>query len=63
MEPCNFRNTVGWFVVFTLVSEIDTVFLLINAPGAMQSIDKEPLFCIQFAKQRVCPVVSAVQVF
>ena len=29
----------------------------------MQSIDREPLFCIQFAKQNVYPIVSAVQVF
>ena len=40
-----------------------TVILLINAPRAMQSIDREPLFCTQFAKQKVCPIVSAVQVF
>ena len=29
----------------------------------MQSIDREPLFYTQFAKQKVCPVVPAVQVF
>ena len=42
---------------------IHTVFLLINAPRAMQSIDREPLFCTQFAKKNVCPIVPAVQVF
>ena len=41
----------------------NTVFLLINAPGAMQNIDREPLLCTQFTKQKVCPTVSAVQVF
>ena len=40
-----------------------TVFLLINAPGAVQSIDREPLFCTQFEKQKVSSIVSAVQVF
>ena len=34
-----------------------------NAPVAKQSIDWEPLFCTQFAKQKVCPIVSAGQVF
>ena len=34
-----------------------TVFLLINTPGATQNIDFEPLFCIQFAKQKVCPIM------
>ena len=29
-----------------------TVFLLINAPRAMQNLDREPLFCTQFAKQK-----------
>ena len=38
--------------------EDHTVFLQINTPGAMQSIDREPLFCTQFAKQIVCPIVS-----
>ena len=33
-----------------------TVFLLINAPRAMQNIVREPLFCTQFAKQKVCPI-------
>ena len=28
-----------------------TVFLLINAPTAMQNIDMEPLFCTQFASK------------
>ena len=42
---------------------MNTVFLLIHAPRAMPSIDREPLFCTQFAKQKVCPIVSAVQVF
>ena len=40
----------------------NTVFLLINTPGAMQNIDREPLFCTQFAKQKVCLIVYAVQV-
>ena len=30
----------------------DTVFLLINSPGAIQNIDREPLFCTLFAKQK-----------
>ena len=34
-----------------------TVFLLINAPRAMQNRDREPLFCTQFAKQKVCPTL------
>ena len=29
---------------------LGTVFLLINAPRAMKTIDREPLFCTQFAK-------------
>ena len=28
----------------------NTVFLLINDPRAMQSVDREPLFCTQVAK-------------
>ena len=40
-----------------------TVFLPINALGAMQRIDREPFLCAQFAKQKVGPIVSAVQVF
>ena len=34
-----------------------TVFLLINAPAAMQNIGREPLFCTQFAKQKVYPIL------
>ena len=35
-----------------------TIFLLINAPGAMQNMDREPFFfCAQFAKERVCPTM------
>ena len=34
-----------------------TVFLLINAPGAMRNIDREPLFCTEFTKQKVCPIL------
>ena len=33
------------------------IFFLINAPGAMQNIDREPLFCSQFTKQKVCPIL------
>ena len=29
----------------------------------MKSIDKEPLFSTKLAKQEVCPILSAVQVF
>ena len=50
-------------IVSQSVNFLLTVFLLINAPGAMLNIDREPLFCTQFTKQKVCPVVSAVQVF
>ena len=31
----------------------NTVFLPINASGAMQNINREPLFCAQFAKRKV----------
>ena len=34
-----------------------TVFLLINAPGAMQNINREPLFFNQFTKQKVRPIL------
>ena len=33
--------------------KIHTIFLLMNAPQAMQNIDREPLFCNQFAKPHV----------
>ena len=51
------------WILKVAVTEHTTVFLLINAPGAMQSIDREPLFYTQFAKQKVSSNVSAVQVF
>ena len=34
-----------------------TVFLQINTSGARQNIDREPLFCTQFAKQNFCPIL------
>ena len=43
-----------------LISKLVTkraIFLLINAPGAMQNIDREPLVCTQFTKQKVCPIL------
>ena len=40
-----------------LVKLLYTVFLLINAPRAMQNMDREPLRCTQFAKQKVCPIL------
>ena len=42
------------------INQEPTIFLLINAPGAMQNIDREPLFCTQFAKQKVCPIVYII---
>ena len=36
------------------------VFLLIDAPGATQNMDSEPLLCTQFAKQKVCPILSSL---
>ena len=37
--------------------KVYTLFLLLNASGAMQNIDREPLFCTQFAKQNICPTL------
>ena len=36
---------------------ISPVFHLINTLGAMQNVDREPLFCIQFPMQKVCPIL------
>ena len=33
-----------YVLLLTIVSTIGTIFLLINAPGAMQNIDRESLF-------------------
>ena len=41
-------------------SDTITVFLLINAPGAMQNIDREHLFCTQFAKQNICTILYVI---
>ena len=30
----------------------------LNILGAMQNMDREPLFCTQFAKQKVCPTFN-----
>ena len=48
-ESYSFAVTVLKFVDALILM---TVFLLINAPRAVQSIDREPLFCTQFAKQK-----------
>ena len=40
----------------TCLSVILKAFLLINAPRVMKNMDGEPLFCTQFAKQKVCPI-------
>ena len=34
-----------------------TIFFLIKAHRAMQNMDSEFLFCSQFAKQKLCPVL------
>ena len=34
-----------------------TLFLPINAPRAMQNANRAPLFCAQFAKLKVCPIL------
>ena len=34
-----------------------TIFLLINTPGSIQNMDKVPLLCTQFAKQKVCSIL------
>ena len=38
----------------------NTIFLLINAPGTMQNMVREPLFCTQFAKQKVCTILYII---
>ena len=48
---CGIDNTTG------KGENAATVFLLINTSGAVQNIDREPLFCAQFAKQKVCPIL------
>ena len=39
--------THNWYC--NTINTCITIFLLINAPGAMQNIDWEPLFCTKFA--------------
>ena len=34
-----------------------TVFLRINAPGVMQNMNKESLFCTHFTKQKTCQIL------
>ena len=29
----------------------------------MQNIDREPLFCTQFAKQKVCPILNFIDFY
>ena len=37
-----------------------TIFFLINSRRAMQNTDRELLFCIQFAKQKVCLILYII---
>ena len=36
---------------------LSSIFLLINVPGAVQIQDRKPIFCTQFAEQKVCLVL------
>ena len=54
-EVCQLVRDNEHFIFYYTILLV-TVFLLIKAPTAIQNIDREPIFCTEFAKQKVYPI-------